>query len=62
MNLIVAIFLYHGLTYPGDTITRAEIAEHQTEISEAPSDPDFIDFYEEVMSDGVYTLDITCEN
>ena len=62
MNLIVAIFLYHGLTYAGDTITRAEIAAHQTEIMEAPSDPEFLDFYEEIMTDGIFTLDITCEN
>ncbi len=60
MNLIIAIFLYHGLTYPGDTITRAEITDHTLEIQTTPSDPDFVDFYDQLMTDGITTLDIHC--
>lgn len=60
-NLIIAIFLYHGLTYPGDTITRSEINEHSIEIEETPSNPDFIEFYEQLLDDGITTIDVNCD-
>jgi hypothetical protein len=61
MNLIIAIFLYLGLTYPGDTITRAEMEQYSTEIEVTQCDPEFISYYEQLQADGGLThIDIHC--
>ncbi len=58
MNLLIAIFLYHGLTYPGDNITKQEVLDHRIEIEETKNDPEFLDLYRQgAFNPTVVTVD-----
>ena len=49
MNIIIAVFLYLGLTYPGDTIYMEEVAKHRVEIEATKTDPTFLIFYQKLL-------------
>lgn len=59
MSLIVAIFLYLGLSSSSETvITNQDIDNHQTEIEAAKNDPGFYEFLNEIYTaPGVVIMD-----
>jgi hypothetical protein len=64
MNLIVAIFVYLGLSSsPESVITQNQIELHRQEIEETQRDPLFHQFWEEhTCADGIFVMDTeACE-
>lgn len=53
--IIIAAFIYLGLASPGSDITTTDIANHQTDIEQVQSDPEFVRFVERITacSDGL---------
>ena len=48
--IIVAAFVYLGLAQTGSTITTSDIVNHQSDIEQVQSDPEFIKFVERISS------------
>jgi hypothetical protein len=64
MNLIVAAFVYLGLTStPESAISQTQIDAHRLEIEEVQTDPLFHEFLEEhTCADGIFVMDTeACE-
>lgn len=59
MKLIVAVFIYLGIsTTSSSTITSQEIETHRTEIEATLDDPDFYEFAEELIEPGITQIDL----
>lgn len=59
MKLIVAVFIYLGIsTSSPTTVTSQEIETHRIEIEAALVDPDFHEFAEELIEPGITQIDL----